>query len=70
MKKKPDIVKSKDAKVCETGMCPISTPLGFILYSVGLLMGIFADYPYKTIGFLLFMLSITHQHILGFLKKK
>jgi hypothetical protein len=62
MKVKEVIVNPK-AKTCESSHCPLSTPLGFALYTLGLILSIYLDYPYKPIGWLLFLLAIIHPKI-------
>jgi hypothetical protein len=47
---KPDVAETHARKVCNGQCCPLHTPTGFTLYLLGLVIGIFATWPYKIIG--------------------
>lgn len=66
--RKKDVVRT--GNVCPTGTCPLSTPVGFVFYTLAILSLLFLKRPWNNLGFLFFALSFLGGYVNTMLRSR
>jgi hypothetical protein len=54
----PQVIRGKNARLCEGPGCPLCTPFGLATYLVGFMVVLYTGWPYQLLGWATIALSL------------